>query len=57
MSLIKRLLRFAADDNGQDLLEYGLLVTLLVLVAIAAVTGVGVHVDSMFGDIASKVPS
>lgn len=57
MSLINRLHRFAADDNGQDLLEYGLLVTLLVLGAIAAITGVGVHVDTMFSDIASKVPS
>lgn len=57
MRLITRLRRFVTDDNGQDLLEYGLLVTLLVLGAIAAVTGVGVHVDTMFGDIASKVPS
>ena len=57
MSLINRLRRFVADEDGQDLLEYGLLVTLIALVAIAAITGVGVHMDAMFTNMAASVPT
>lgn len=56
MSLIN-LRTFVRDTEGQDLLEYALLVALLVIVAIAAVTAAGVHVDAMFTDIAAKVPA
>jgi Flp pilus assembly pilin Flp len=57
MSLINRLHACLDDDHGQDLLEYALLVTLLVLVAIVAVTAAGVHVDGMFTYIVARVPA
>jgi len=57
MSLINRLGKFVRRDKGQDLLEYALLVTLLVFVAIIAVGTAGVHVDAMFGDFVARVPS
>ena len=57
MSMINRLRTFVRRDKGQDLLEYALLITLLVFVAIAAVGTAGVHVDAMFGDFVSRVPS
>jgi Flp pilus assembly pilin Flp len=57
MSLINRLGTFVRRDKGQDLLEYALLVTLLVFVAIAAVGTAGVHVDTLFTDIVTRVPS
>jgi Flp pilus assembly pilin Flp len=38
-------------DDGQDLLEYALLVALIVLVAIGAVTTVGSTIKSVFWDV------
>ena len=49
--------RFARRDEGQDLLEYALLVALIALVAIGAVTAAGTSVSAVFSDIASKIPS
>ena len=57
MNLINRLRTFVRDDEGQDLLEYALLVALIALVAVAAVTAAGVKVDAVFNDIVAKIPS
>ena len=57
MNLISRLRTFVRDDEGQDLLEYALLVALIALVAVAAVTAAGVKVDAVFTDIVAKIPS
>ena len=57
MNLISRLRTFVRDDEGQDLLEYALLVALITLVAVAAVTAAGVKVDAVFTDIVAKIPS
>jgi len=42
-------------DEGQDLLEYALLVALIALVAIVGVTAAGVKVNTIFGDIANAL--
>jgi Flp pilus assembly pilin Flp len=42
------MLRFFDDESGQDLLEYALLVALISLVAVAAVTNVGVTLRDVF---------
>jgi Flp pilus assembly pilin Flp len=39
--LFTMVVRFARCDEGQDLMEYGLLMALIAVVAIAAVTSVG----------------
>jgi Flp pilus assembly pilin Flp len=44
--LLKR--RGLDQESGQDLIEYALLVSLVVLVAIGAVTAVGTTIDSVF---------
>ena len=36
------------DDDGQDLIEYGLLAALIALVAFVAVTNVGATVNAVF---------
>jgi len=36
------------DDDGQDLLEYGLLMSLIAIVAMTAVTSVGTAILSVF---------
>ena len=40
----------ALPDDGQDLLEYALLVALIVLVSVGAVTSVGSTITTVFWD-------
>ncbi len=46
---------FGRRDEGQDLLEYALLVALIALVAVGAVTAAGVQVNTIFGQIAGAI--
>jgi Flp pilus assembly pilin Flp len=45
---LKKKLQGLASDNGQDLLEYALLASLIVMVAIGAVTQVGNTIHTVF---------
>jgi pilus assembly protein Flp/PilA len=45
VTTIRRLLR---NDDGQDLIEYGLLVALIAFVCVAGVTSVGSNILSVF---------
>jgi Flp pilus assembly pilin Flp len=47
---------FRRDEDGQDLLEYALLVALIAIVAVASVTAAGVKVDSIFKNFVAKLP-
>jgi pilus assembly protein Flp/PilA len=55
MKLITRLRTFARSNEGQDLLEYALLVALIALVAVAAITLTGTNVSAIFTKIAGKL--
>jgi pilus assembly protein Flp/PilA len=55
MSLINRLRALVRRSDGQDLLEYALLVALIALVAYGAVELTGTNVDLIFDDIAAKL--
>ena len=57
MNLVNSLRSFARNDEGQDLLEYALLIALIALVAIGAVTAAGLKVDAVFTDVANKIPA
>jgi len=46
---------FVREEEGQDLLEYALLVALIALIAIGAVTAAGNSVNSIFNEIATKL--
>lgn len=46
---------FARQEEGQDLLEYALLVALISLVAIGAVTAAGGSVQAIFENIAAQL--
>ena len=48
---------FVRKDEGQDLLEYALLVALIAIGAVAAVTLAGDQVRAVFNSIAAKIPS
>ena len=47
---------FWRNEDGQDLLEYALLVALIALVAVAGVTAAGVRVGAIFNAIVSAIP-
>jgi pilus assembly protein Flp/PilA len=55
MYLITTLRSLVRRDEGQDLLEYALLVALIALVAVAAITLAGENVNTIFGKIAAAL--
>ncbi len=50
-----RWMRRAGRDEGQDLLEYALLIALIALVAVAAVTAAGASVSTIFNNVAAAI--
>ena len=46
---------FARDEEGQDLIEYALLVALISLVCVVALTGAGSQVNAIFTTIQEKL--
>jgi pilus assembly protein Flp/PilA len=46
---------FRKNEEGQDLLEYALLVALIALVAVGAVTAAGTSVQTIFTNIAGAL--
>jgi pilus assembly protein Flp/PilA len=55
MNVINRLRALVRNDEGQDLLEYALLVALIALVAVGAVTAAGTSVNDIFTKIAGSL--
>ena len=55
MNLVTRFRKFVWAEEGQDLLEYALLVALIALVAVAAVTAAGQSVSQIFASIAAAL--
>ena len=55
MNLVTFLNSFRRDDEGQDLLEYALLVALIAIVCVTAVTSAGTTVQGIFEEIAGAI--
>jgi pilus assembly protein Flp/PilA len=55
--MFKFISSFRRNEEGQDLLEYALLVALIALVAVGAVTLAGEQVDAIFTAIAGAIPA
>ena len=55
MELITRLRNLVRDEEGQDLLEYALLVALIALVCVGAITLAGTNVQTIFNNIAAAL--
>jgi pilus assembly protein Flp/PilA len=55
MKVLQLLQSLARNEEGQDLLEYALLVALIALVAIAAVGLAGQAVNNIFSSIAAAL--
>jgi pilus assembly protein Flp/PilA len=55
MDFITRVRSFVRNEEGQDLLEYALLVALIALVAYGAVAAAGTSVSGIFNNIAGQL--
>jgi pilus assembly protein Flp/PilA len=55
MNLINFVKSFSNREEGQDLLEYALLVALIALVAVLAVGAAGTSVNTIFSNIAASL--
>jgi pilus assembly protein Flp/PilA len=48
---------FMRNEEGQDLLEYALLIALIAIVSVVAVTSAGTKVKDVFTNIAAAIPA
>jgi pilus assembly protein Flp/PilA len=55
IQLQSRLQGLLRGEEGQDLLEYALLVSLIALVAVAAITLAGKNVNTIFNSVATAL--
>jgi pilus assembly protein Flp/PilA len=47
--------KFARDEEGASLVEYGLLLSLVAVVCVAAIITLGTGISTMFSSFASKI--
>ena len=45
------------DDNGQDIAEYALMLTVILLIVAATVSSIGTNANTIFGNVANKLAS
>ena len=57
MTIFSRLRAFVHEEEGQDLLEYALLIALIALVCVGAVALAGTKVSQVFENIAGQIPA
>jgi Flp pilus assembly pilin Flp len=55
MEFIARIKKFAAADEGQDLLEYALLTALIALVSVVVIGAAGTNVKTIFTSIGAAL--
>ena len=55
MNLLNHVTTFVRDEEGQDLIEYALLVALISLVCVVALTDAGKQVNNIFTAIKDKL--
>jgi len=53
--LLFRLLSFLAAEDGQDLVEYALLLALISIGAVAAIHGIGTRISTLFTNISTTI--
>lgn len=49
--------RFVAEDSGQDLIEYGLLIAIITIGCITAITSIGGKVSGYFTALDNMLPT
>jgi pilus assembly protein Flp/PilA len=53
--MIKKLMNFFKDEEGATMVEYGLMLSLIAIVCIAAVTLIGTNLQGIFEGIAAAL--
>ena len=48
--------RFVRDDEGQDLIEYGLLIGIITVAAMTAILAIGPKVGTYFSNLNANLP-
>ena len=51
------LARIVSEDEGQDLIEYGLLIGIITVGALLALSGIGPKVEGYFSNLNSQLPA
>jgi pilus assembly protein Flp/PilA len=54
--MMNRFSRFLFEDDGQDLIEYGLLAALISIVCVLAITSVGTKVSTFYDNVSASIP-
>jgi pilus assembly protein Flp/PilA len=54
-NFVSQVKRFAREEEGATMVEYGLMVALIAIVCITAVTKIGTNLNLVFSDIASAI--
>ena len=54
---MKTLLRFVSEDEGQDLVEYALLITFIALACIVGMQQLGTAINNKYNSISSSLAS
>ncbi len=47
--------RMGSDDRGQDIAEYALMLTVILLIVVAAVTAIGTNANAVFNAVAGQL--
>ncbi|MDD4689588.1 MAG: Flp family type IVb pilin [Eubacteriales bacterium] len=54
---MKKMMNFLQDENGQGMVEYGLIIGLIAIVVVAALLALGPKIRDMFNDVTEKIPA
>ena len=54
-NFVSQVKRFAREEEGATMVEYGLMVALIAIVCILAITNIGKNLNSVFTEIASDL--
>jgi len=54
-SLITRLLRFLVSEDGPTAVEYAVMLSLIIVVCLAAITTIGSNASSVFSNVANSI--
>jgi pilus assembly protein Flp/PilA len=53
--IMRKMLDFLKDENGQGMVEYGLIIALIAIVVIAALTILGPKIAKLFNKVSEQV--
>jgi len=56
MRSMRKVIRLACNDGGEDLIEYGLLIGIITLAAILAITSIGGKITAYFKSLNTAMP-